>query len=81
MTTQPPAEDERVAVWWDGLSAAQQAEVRGLLDEPLPDHVVSALLAARIVVTGAVGRGGMTYRLPPAVRAHIENSAITPLET
>lgn len=81
MTSPQATEDERIATWWDGLSAGEQAEVRALLAEPLPDHVVSSLLAARVTVTGAVGREGMTYRLPPAVRGHIEKAAIAPVDT
>jgi hypothetical protein len=74
-------EDERITAWWAGLSGGEREEIRGILADPLPEHVVRGLLDARVTVTGAVGRAGMTYRLPPAVRVHIEKSADAPLET
>lgn len=61
------SEDERIAAWWDGLGGNQRAQVRAHLEGDLPGEVAAELLRARVTVTGAVGRGGATYKLPGTV--------------
>lgn len=66
-------EDERIAAWWEGLTAQERTVVRDHLDGELPESVVMGLLRAGVTVAGAVGRGGTSYKLPGTV-AHVVRS-------